>query len=273
MASSWAGARRYPDRWRAMRSASRRARRRTGRFSVRPVRCSAIWLAPPVATFWWHSRQLCALYVGPRPSAAVSTSSKMKRLSLNDRNATTLSSFNDSYAGPWVLKPLVTPSKPVGASVAAAASPSARSSGGNCPRTENRSSLGRNCIGSWGWLSVCRPALARARSVGSATRVAIATTPAQRGLIIVISAPNPKVDSASHGIDLSIAFNRPIWLSRRHATPERAITSTRPRGRRSRCCSMPRKPSNGFRDRRSLSGRTTRQRTANVRWLCREGPH
>ena len=29
--------------------------------STRPVRCSAIWLAPPVTTFWWHSRQLCAL--------------------------------------------------------------------------------------------------------------------------------------------------------------------------------------------------------------------
>ena len=29
--------------------------------SVRPVRCSATWLAPPVTTFWWHSLQLCAL--------------------------------------------------------------------------------------------------------------------------------------------------------------------------------------------------------------------
>ena len=26
-----------------------------------PVRCSATWLAPPVATFWWHSRHDCAL--------------------------------------------------------------------------------------------------------------------------------------------------------------------------------------------------------------------
>ena len=44
--------------------------------------------------------QLCALYVGPRPSATVSTSSKMKRLSLNERPGTTSSSSRSSNAGP-----------------------------------------------------------------------------------------------------------------------------------------------------------------------------
>ena len=56
------------------------------------------------------------MYVGPRPSEIFSTSSKMKRLSLNERNATTLSSVIELNDGPWKSKPLVRLSKPVGAS-------------------------------------------------------------------------------------------------------------------------------------------------------------
>jgi len=44
-----------------------------------PTRSSLTWLGPPEMGFWWHSRQDCALYSGPRPSPISSTSSKLVR--------------------------------------------------------------------------------------------------------------------------------------------------------------------------------------------------
>src|SRR5262245_65610223 len=53
---------------------------------------------------------------GSEASSILSTSSKMNRLSLKERRATTFSSFNDSYSGPWGSNPFVRLSKPAAAS-------------------------------------------------------------------------------------------------------------------------------------------------------------
>ena len=77
-----------------------------------PVRCSA-----DLARAAGHDVLVAlaaALRVVGRPESVgtVSTSSKMKRLSLNERSGTTLSSSSVSKAGPCGSKPLVRLSKP-----------------------------------------------------------------------------------------------------------------------------------------------------------------
>src|ERR1700685_2937318 len=69
--------------------------------SLWPTRNSETWLDPPEVGFWWHSRQDCALYKGPRPSERCSISS------------------NVFWSVVWVAsstKPLLLLSNPVGAS-------------------------------------------------------------------------------------------------------------------------------------------------------------